>query len=371
MRRVETAQLSGRWAAVVAALLSVSCTVGCSNDGFVPGPGGMDADGTAGGRSDAAPDGRLADVAAEVGAPDAGTADAGPEGPYPVVLAHGMGGFEHLTEADQLSYFYEVERALERAGETVFVTEVAPFASSKRRGEQLLRQIEKIVGGHPADRVNVIAHSQGGIDARYAAHERPDLIASVVTISSPNRGVVLADVVLGLIDYPLLREVVDGLIRIFGAPVYEKAGADATLIEPLREISTDAMEKFNGKYHNRDGVWYGSIAGRSDGHLGRKVCDPFDSPPFVRKWRWTRDPVDPLFRATERLADGIGADDRYPNDGLVRVSEAKWGHFLGCIPADHYDEVGQLAGDAPGGDNDWDYLAFYRKLVAYLHDRGL
>ena len=37
-----------------------------------------------------------------------------------------------------------------------------------------------------------------------------------------------------------------------------------------------------------------------------------------------------------------------PNDGLVTVTSATWGTFLGCIPADHLDEVGQLLGDAPG-----------------------
>jgi triacylglycerol lipase len=55
----------------------------------------------------------------------------------------------------------------------------------------------------------------------------------------------------------------------------------------------------------------------------------------------------------------------------VRVKDARWGEFLGCVPADHLDEVGQLLGDGPGLGNDWDYVAFYDDLVRFLRGEGL
>ena len=59
------------------------------------------------------------------------------------------------------------------------------------------------------------------------------------------------------------------------------------------------------------------------------------------------------------------------NDGLVRVEDARWGKFYGCVPADHNDEIGQVLGDSPGIGNDWDHQQFYADVVALLRDLGL
>ena len=72
---------------------------------------------------------------------------------------------------------------------------------------------------------------------------------------------------------------------------------------------------------------------------------------------------------TETMLDG-GLLSSNPNDGLVIVSDAKWGRFLGCIPADHVDQVGQIFGDRPGLLNDWEYLGFFEELVGFLRSHG-
>ena len=43
---------------------------------------------------------------------------------------------------------------------------------------------------------------------------------------------------------------------------------------------------------------------------------------------------------------------------------------VGTIPADHWDEVGQLLGDSPGSGNPFDHVAFYRDLAGFLVDQG-
>jgi triacylglycerol esterase/lipase EstA (alpha/beta hydrolase family) len=58
------------------------------------------------------------------------------------------------------------------------------------------------------------------------------------------------------------------------------------------------------------------------------------------------------------------------NDGLVPVASTRWGTFLGCIPADHLDEICQIAGDQPGGSNSFDCERFYRQLADWLVARG-
>jgi triacylglycerol lipase len=91
------------------------------------------------------------------------------------VLAHGLLGFREVFGV--LDYFFGVASDLQSSGAQVFVTQVSAVNSSEERGEQLLQQIEAIVASTGAAKVNLIGHSQGGIDARYVMGVRPDLIA--------------------------------------------------------------------------------------------------------------------------------------------------------------------------------------------------
>ena len=56
----------------------------------------------------------------------------------------------------------------------VFTPAVDPFNDSETRGEELLAHVEQILADTGAAKVNLIGHSQGGLDSRYVAHQRPD-----------------------------------------------------------------------------------------------------------------------------------------------------------------------------------------------------
>ena len=130
------------------------------------------------------------------------------------------------------------------------------------------------------------------------------------------------------------------------------------------------MKKFNEAYPDDPRVRYYSIAGRTDRHWGGSVCDVSDAPSFITDHSSQLDPVDPLFSLTEGYLDGA-LGNLNPNDGLVRVKDARWGRFLGCVPADHLDEIGHLFGDDPGNENAWRHKDFYRGLVQFSRDEGL
>jgi triacylglycerol lipase len=82
-----------------------------------------------------------------------------------------------------------------------------------------------------------------------------------------------------------------------------------------------------------------------------------------------RDVMDAVLITTAGIA-AHGLELR-TNDGLVTVESAKWGDFHGCIPADHLDEVGELNDNPPLAITQFDYLQFYREIVAGLIARGL
>jgi triacylglycerol lipase len=110
---------------------------------------------------------------------------------YPIVLAHGMAGFDELFGVYE--YWYGIPGALEDKGATVFVTSVSQFNSTEARGEQLIDQIETITAITGKPKVNLIGHSHGGLDVRYVGAVRPDLVASVTSVGSPHKGADLAD----------------------------------------------------------------------------------------------------------------------------------------------------------------------------------
>jgi triacylglycerol lipase len=290
--------------------------------------------------------------------------------PYPIVLAHGFFGFNDFAGAGFVKYFYNVKKHLEEQGEIVETPAVDPFNDSDFRGDQLAARIEELLAKTGDSKVNIIGHSQGGLDARAVAHKRPDRVASVVTIGTPHHGSVVADIALKLLGDPGAEPLIDALAKLLGGPLYDEIGNETSVTKPLHLFSKPGIGAFNAQHPDAPGVVYASIGGRSSFHGTDSDCAGDIAVPFIKAAAGELDPLDPLFTVPAVfLGGGIGKS--LANDGLVGAKEAHWGEFWGCIPADHVDEVGQLFGDGPGFGNDWDHLKFYSDLVAYLRQRGL
>jgi triacylglycerol lipase len=302
------------------------------------------------------------------GAGASGAGGAAPsEGPYPIVLAHGFFGFEEFAGVDFATYFFEVKERLAQEGELeVFTPAVDPFNDSTTRGAQLLAHVESVLASTGKDKVVIIGHSQGGLDARVVAHDRPDLVAAVLTVATPHDGSPVADIALGITENPSASGIIDDLVNAIGAPLYDQVGDETSVTAALHQFSTPGIAAFNASYPDAPGVFYASITGRTDSHLGGQVCAPDADIDLVTGWKMERDPTDPLFWLSEGILD---AGDE-PNDGLVRVRDAKRGEFWGCVPADHMDEIGQLFGDDPGFGNAFDHRELFVGLVAELRARG-
>lgn len=135
-----------------------------------------------------------------------------------VVLIPGFFGFGSLGE---LTYFYGVKRALERAfdaqGLAVNVVEAPtlPTASIRHRAARVHETLAQVARSGPGP-IHVIGHSTGGLDARLAIaptaslpireefveHER---LRTLVTISTPHFGTPLASFFGSAAGHPLLK----------------------------------------------------------------------------------------------------------------------------------------------------------------------
>lgn len=291
--------------------------------------------------------------------------------PYPLVLAHGFFGFEDLADFDFADYFWELPPALASAGQLeVFTPTVDPFNDSTIRGAQLLVQVEAIIEQTGREKVVLIGHSQGGLDARVVANLRPDLVAAVVTIATPHRGSPVADVVLGLISDPNAQGLIDALVNLVGAPLWDTVDGDSSLAASMEQFSQPGILAFNATYPDAPEVRYISIAGRSSLSLGGDACAVPGAPAFISDWSAQRDPIDNLFSAPAAFLSGNPLAP-IPNDGLVRVEDSIWGEFLGCVPADHVDQIGHIFGDQPGLLNAWDHKEFWVALAQWIRAQGL
>jgi len=302
---------------------------------------------------------------AGAGGQGGGAVGSGP--PYPFVLAHGFFGFEDFAGLDFETYYFHVKEHLAAQGEIVDTPAVDPFNDSDYRGQQLLDKVQEFLAETGAAKVNIIGHSQGGLDARVVANLRPDLVASVVTISTPHHGTPVGDVAMKLLADPNAQLVIDALAKLLGGALYDTVGNATSLTKALQLFSQPGITAFNQKHPDSPGVFYASIAGRSALHGMGNDCEADVVVPFIQAWESGYDPLNPLFYATGLI---LGGTSNEIHDGLVRAKDARWGEYWGCLPADHVDEVGQILGESPGIGNDWKYLDFYTQLIAYMRSQG-
>lgn len=253
---------------------------------------------------------------------------------YPIVLVHGLFGFDHIGPVD---YWYGIPSALRADGARVYVAQVSAANRTEVRGEQLLAQVQQIVAATGATKVNLIGHSHGGPTARYVASVRPDLVASVTSVGGVNKGSAVADLILGLappgtLTNTVLVSVTNGLATLINF-LSGGTGLSQNALAAAQSLSTAGSAKFNqahpygvptsacgeGAYTAR-GVHYFSWSG-------------------AKAYTHVLDIMDPALALTSLAFGGA------KNDGLVASCSTHLGRVIRDDYAmNHMDEVNQTVG---------------------------
>jgi triacylglycerol lipase len=110
---------------------------------------------------------------------------------YPIVLVHGLLGFDSLLGV--YDYWYGIPSELRSGGAKVYAASVSASNYTEVRGEQLIQDLDHLRALYGYTKFNLIGHSHGGPTARYVASVRPDLVASVTTLGAPHTGSKVAD----------------------------------------------------------------------------------------------------------------------------------------------------------------------------------
>ena len=163
---------------------------------------------------------------------------------HPVVLVHGLSGFDTLI----IDYFFGVKRALRDVGVTqIYTPQLTGYDNSEARGEELLAYLEELKAVTGASKFNLIGHSQGGIDSRYVASVRPDLIASVTSVGSPHLGSDTADLIK---DSPVEGLVLDigNAVGTFLAVLTGDSSQKQNAMGSLESLNSEGAAIYNAKY---------------------------------------------------------------------------------------------------------------------------
>jgi triacylglycerol lipase len=282
---------------------------------------------------------------------------------YPIVLLH---GFNASTTNDWS--FYEVQDALEADGHVVYESLVPPFDSVEVRSAALATFIDQVLADSGAAKVNLVAHSMGGLDARDLISRLGygDRVASLTTLSTPHRGTHVADVALDVIP-SVAEPALDALASLYGLSFNALAG-DSHVRAALSALSEANAGAFNDAHPDDSRVYYQSWAGVSS-LLGVSNSQDDVACEGMRDTYDGRSAITSAALSPEQVLTSHGTDE-LPSDGMSTVASAKWGTFRGCIPADHLGEVGQKKKEGADSRTGFDHLLFYRTLAFDLAARG-
>ena len=113
---------------------------------------------------------------------------------YPIVLVHGLGMKDTLF----MKSWGWIDRILRVQGYTVYKSNVDGFGTVESNAKQLKEEIGKILEETGAEKVNIIAHSKGGLDAKYMIQQMDmaKQVASLTTLCTPHKGSPIASFVM-------------------------------------------------------------------------------------------------------------------------------------------------------------------------------
>ena len=301
--------------------------------------------------------------------------------PTRIYLSPGMFGFAELASLD---YFGHLKRALtarfsaKNIEALVFVCEVHPTASIRRRGAKLAALVRASCtsDGGP---IHIIGHSTGGLDARIVASpsshlgEDPDLLGwlprlrSITTINTPHYGTPLAAffatvsgqrvlyalsaltvAVLKLGAMPMatasalfaafgrvtfsdmelrfLESTIDKLIRVLDEAASRELRAWLKMLRDdqgaIVQLTPGAMDLFQAGVRDREGVRYQSVATYAPAPGARSWLGALRSP-----WGTASTAIfTVLYTLTARL------DERYPCGPADGSAERQIKGLLGELP---------------------------------------
>lgn len=254
---------------------------------------------------------------------------------YPIVLVHGIA----LKDFKFFRCFGGIEKKLKKEGYAVYNAKVDGFGSIENNAEQLKDFVNGVLAESGAEKVNLVAHSKGGLDSKYMISKlgMENSVASLTTLCTPHKGSQVATKIYGLPN-PLKKFIafwVNLWYRIFG----DKHPDALTVCRQLQSVKDVEEETFgfSGKVYCQS---YSAV-------LKRSRDDFLMGIPLIFSRRWEKD----------------------GSDGLVSVGASKFGEYKGHVSEDSISHS-EITGFSASKKKREKVYAFYLKLCEDLSELG-
>jgi pimeloyl-ACP methyl ester carboxylesterase len=267
------------------------------------------------------------------------------------VLLHGLFGFRAQTFGPiKIEYFRGIAEALSRQGHIVKTTGVNPVGSVAQRAKQLQQELHEIVDLLPAgEKVLLVAHSMGGLDARRVLSDPATRIAphvsALITIATPHCGSPIADLTVKInepVHVPALLRPFNGAHAAISQVIKTQLSENAFYVpewiqwlgmdhDAIQDLTTDSCAIFNRVTPNHHDIRYFWVATNCTGSV-----------PF-------------FFQTTFEIINNDTGPSGGPNDGVVAIKSSEppvdianpWTP-LGTWPVDHLNAVNMRMPGDPG-----------------------
>lgn len=259
---------------------------------------------------------------------------------YPILMVHGV----FFRDFKHLNYWGRIPEELEKNGATIFYGNHNSAASVDDSAVEIANRIDEILKETGAPKVNIIAHSKGGLDCRTAISKAgvADKVASLITINTPHRGCEFADYLLEKIP----AEVREKIASTYNLAATALGDVNPDFLAAVYDLTYANCKKRNEEVFDAPGVYYSSVgsiqsrptAGRFPLNMSYKLVEYFDG----------------------------------PNDGLVGEKSFEWGENFTLLRSkskrgiSHGDMIDLNREDYRG----FDVREFFVSLVADLKNRG-
>lgn len=258
---------------------------------------------------------------------------------YPIVLVHGI----FFRDWQLVNYWGRIPAGLIKNGAEIYYGNQQSAKSVADSAAELKETVLNVIAETGAEKVNIIAHSKGGLDSRYAISRLglDKYVATLTTVNTPHEGC-------DMVDY-LLKKLPDG-VKSFIEKRYNSAfsklgDASPDFMAGVKDLSAERAKSYNAEMPDSPDVSYRSIM---------SVMNSPHSAGF---------PLNIGFRLIKKLN---GA-----NDGLVYEDSAVHGEHTLIIPEgrrgiSHGDIIDLMRENIDG----FDVREFYVGLVSRLREEG-
>ncbi len=260
---------------------------------------------------------------------------------YPLLLVHGV----CFRDSPILNYWGRIPGELERNGATIFYGKHESADAIANSALELEARIRYIVARTGCEKVNIIAHSKGGLDCRYAI-ANSDIgkhVSSLTTVNTPHRGCFYADYLLEKIPDDVEQKIAD----TYNEAMRSLGDDNPDFLAAMYDLTSSHCQELDARMPVPEGIYCQSI-----GSIQSKA----DSGKF---------PTNVTYRIAKPF-DG-------PNDGLVGEHSFRFGENYTLLTTHgkrgitHADIIDMNRENIP----EFDVREFFVQLVARLKDMGL